>query len=255
MSDKGSYKYPAWCLMETELDSYEQARTAYWEREAGRLDPGGKEQLDRFNEAADSLVEGVQDLAGVDGISCLAELAGLGGFQQGKTFELLDEHICIKFGWEAMEMLSIARARFRDMILLLKDRQPCDRAKAFLQRVARCYLFGFDAECVVMCRAVLDREFDETVVDDDQVSDWWKWYATTSEGKRYKGKKPPYGQLWAKIHAAGYARMISDADRKAADAVRKRGNDAVHKRPDIGESLEVVRQTVQVLDALEKTRG
>ena len=48
--------------------------------------------------------------------------------------------------------------------------------------------------------------------------------------------------------------MISEADREAADAVRKRGNDAVHKRPDTGEALEVVRQTVQVLDALERTR-
>ena len=99
---------------------------------------------------------------------------------------------------------------------------------------------------------MLDREFDEAVVDDDQVSEWWKWYATTPEGEKYRGKKPPYGQLWAKIHAASYAGMISNADREAADAVRRRGNDAVHKWPDTGEAIEAVRQTVQVLDALEK---
>lgn len=254
MSYKGNYEYPAWCQMETALDSYEQDRQAYLEREASRLGPSGQEQSDRINKAADSLVKGVVDLAGVECISCLAELAGSGEFQRGKPIELLDEHVCITFAWEALGMLSTARERFLDLLLLLRDRHPCDRAKAFLQRVGRCYLIGFDTECVVMCRAVLDREFDEAVVDDDQVSDWWKWYATTTEGEKYRGKKPPYGQLWAKIHAAFYARMISHADREAADAVRKRGNDAVHNRPDTGEALEVVRQTVLVLDSLEKAR-
>jgi len=251
MNDKGSYEYPAWCQMETALDSYEQDRAAYLEREASKLGPNGRQQLSKFIEGADSLVEGVQSLAGVDGIACMARLIGSGDFQEAKPFELLDEHVCIKFGLEAMGMLSSARARFLDLLLLLKDRQPCNRARAFLQRVARCYLFGFDAECVVMCRAVLECEFCQTVIDDDQVSDWWEWYATTTEGRKYKGR-PPYGQFWAKIQAAWHAKMIGDEDRDAADAVRRRGNDAVHKRPDNGEALEVVRQTVQVLDALAK---
>jgi hypothetical protein len=173
----------------------------------------------------------------------------------GKPFELLDEHMCITFGWEVMRLLSTARERFLDLLLLLKNRQPCDRAKTFLQRVARCYLFGFDTECVVMCRAVLDREFGELVVDDDQVSEWWNSYATTPEGKRHRGKRPPYRELWAKIKAAEYAKMIGQDDRMAADAVRDRGNKAVHEKPDTGDALEVVRQTVQVLDALAKHHG
>lgn len=254
MSNKGNYEYPAWCQMETALDCYEQDRTAYLEDEAMKLVADGQKRLVGFTKAADSLVEGVQELAGVDGISCLKELVASDDFEQSKPFALLDEHVCIKFGWEAMRMLSTARARFLDLLCLLKDRQPCDTAKAFLQRVARCYLFGFDAECVVMCRAVLDRAFGDAVIADDQISEWWKSYATTLEGVKYKGKRPPYGQLWANIHAACYARMITEADRDAADAVRKRGNDAVHKKPDSGEALECVRQTVQVLDALTQTR-
>jgi len=239
--------------METALDIYKQDRTEYLEREASGLGPKGSEQLEMFNKAADSLVKGVQNLTGVEGISRLVKLAVSGDFPQGKTFELLEEHVCITFGWEALGMLSTARARFFELLWLLKNRQPCDRAKAFLQRVARCYLFGFDAECVVMCRAVLDGEFGK-VIDDNQVSDWWKWYATTPEGTKYRGKRPADGQLWAKIHAAYHARMINEAERDAANAVRNRGNAAVHERPDSGEAMEVVRQTVQVLDALEKNR-
>ena len=56
MSVKGNYEYPAWCQMETALDSYQQDRTEYLEREASELGPGGKEQLERFSNAADSNV-------------------------------------------------------------------------------------------------------------------------------------------------------------------------------------------------------
>ena len=216
MYDKGNYEYPAWYQMQTALDSYEQDRAKYLEREASTLGPDGSERLDRFNKAAASLLGGVQDLAGVDGIASLKELADVGDFQRGKPFELLDEHVCIDFGWQAMGMLDTARERFLDLLLLLRDRQPCERAKAFLHRVARCYLFGFDAECVVMCRAVLDSEFDESIVDDNQVSDWWVWYATTPEGKKHKGKRPPYGLFWAKIQAAWYAKLIGEEDRDAS---------------------------------------
>ncbi len=252
MNDKGHYKDPAWCVMETALCEHEEDRQAYLEAEAKKLGSEGERQLKQFNKAADALAEGVQELAGVDGIEHLSELAKRTDFQQGKAFELLKEHACIAFGWEAMGMLSTARERFLDLLFLLRDREPSCRAKDFLQRVARCYLFGFDAECVVMCRAALDREFDEKVVDDDQVSDWWAWYKDTPDGKKYRGKKPPYGKLWAKIQAAEHAKMIEQADREAADKVRKRGNDAVHKKPDKGDALDAVQKTVQVLDALEK---
>src|SRR5437879_4072463 len=100
-----SYEYPAWVQMETELDKYEQDRQAHLDREATKLGPNGKRQLSKFNDAADALLKGIKDLAGVDGIVHLAELAKSGDFQQGKVFALLEEHVCIKFGWEAMGML------------------------------------------------------------------------------------------------------------------------------------------------------
>lgn len=255
MSDKGEYEYPAWCQMQTPLDSYEQARQAYLGNQAKKLGSEGESQLEQFNKSADSLVKGVQDLAGVDGIDCLMELAHAADFQQGKYFEMMEEHVCITFGWEAMGMLDSARERFVNLLMLLRNRQPSTRAKDFLQRVARCYLFGFDAECVVMCRAVLDLEFGDKVVDHDQVSEWWEFYETTPEGKKYKGPRPPYGMLWAKIQAAEYAGMIKETDRKAADDVRKRGSHAIHQKPYEGDAMETVHQTVQVLDALAKGKN
>ena len=250
MSHKGHYEFEAWCRMETALDEYQQARQAYLDAEAKELGPEAEQQLSRMNRAADALVKGTQELVGVDGIEQLRELAGMPEFSSGKPFELVQEHVCIEFGWQVMKMLATARERFLDLLFLLQDREPSPSAKAFLQRVARCYLFGFDAECVVMCRAVLDREFGETVVDDDQVSEWWESYKNTPKGKNYRGKRPPYGNLRAKIQAAVFAEMIEEADGKAADVVRKRGNDGVHKNPDKDDALDAVEKTLQVLDAL-----
>ncbi len=103
-------------------------------------------------------------------------------------------------------------------------------------------------------RATLDQEFGDTVIDDDQVSEWWKWYATTPDGQKYKGKRPPYGKLWAKILAAEYAGLIKEPDRQAADAVRGSGNEGIHKKPSCDDALKKIQQTVQVLDALEAAR-
>ena len=250
MSNKGAYEYPAWCQMENALESYEQKRQEHLEAEAKKLGPEGERQLSQFTEAADALAKGVQELVGVDGIESLMKLAKMSGFQEGKSFELLQEHICITFGWEAMGILSTARERFRNLLMLLRDRRPSLPAKGFLQRVARCYLLGFDPECVVMCRAVLDCEFSDRVVDDDKVSEWWEWYKDTLEGRKYRGKKPPYGQLWARIQAARYTGLITEENCTAADKVRLDGNDAVHAGPANYDPLEYIEKTIQVLDAL-----
>ena len=50
-----------------------------------------------------------------------------------------------------------------DLLGVLLEEQPAGRAPAYLQRVARCYIEGLDPECLVMCRAVLDSVFEESV--------------------------------------------------------------------------------------------
>jgi len=244
---KGACKYPAWCQMEEALDSYQQDRKAYLETEAKNLGPEGERQVQQFNRAADSLVKGVQALAGVGLVECLREtfISLSHDSPLAQSPQLLEEHVCITFGWEAMGMLSTARERFWELLLFVKDRKPSPKAKAFMQRVARCYLFGFDAECVVMCRAVLDREFDAEIPCDDVVT-WWR---TTDKGK--KGKPAPFN-LCGRIQAAFHVGRIDKVVRDAADKVRNDGNDAVHKTPSISNSLDYIRKTVQVLDALHQ---
>ncbi len=246
IKDKGHYEYPAWCKMETALDEYQQGRTAYLAEQARNLGPQAERQLQQWNEAADALVKGVQDLAGVDVVDCLLTIRTAQQSNPGPS-ELLDEHVCITFGWEVMGMLFAARERFWELLDSVKDRRPSPHAKAFLERVGRCYLFGFDAECIVMCRAVLDREFKAEIEDGDVVA-WWK---TTKNGR--KGKSPPLN-LYGRIQAAHYSRRIGKDIKGTADKVRKDGNDAVHKSPSNADALPYIQKTVQVLDALDETK-
>lgn len=249
-----SYEFPAWCQMQTALDNYAQDREAYLEAEVAKLGSDGERRLREFNDVADSLVKGVQNLTGADGLGSFVEVASNPASSMSKPYELLMEHVCITFGWEVMAILDTARERFTSLLFLLRDRKPCDKARVFLERVARCYLFGFDAECVVMCRATLDQEFGDQVVNDDQVSEWWNWYRTTEKGKKHPSKRPPYGQLWAQILAAEYAKMITTDGQIAADAVRDAGNKGVHQKPSRDDALERIGQTIKVLDALEAAR-
>ena len=245
MHGYAAYKYPAWCQMEEALDSYEQNRKAYLETEAKKLGPEGEKQVQQFNRTADTLTKGVQALAGVGVFDCLRDTyTALSPVSPlAKPLDLLDEHVCITFGWEAMGMLSTSRERFWELLLFVKDRNPSLESKAFLQRVARCYLFGFDAECVVMCRAVLDREFDAKISRNDVIT-WWK---TTEKGKKMK---PAPFNLCGRIQAAFHVHRIDEVEWGAADQVRDDGNDAVHQTPSISNSLDYIRKTVQVLDAL-----
>lgn len=257
MSDKGAYKYPAWCQMKTALDSYEQDREVYLKAEAGKLGLEAKKRLKLWNQAADALVKGTQELAGVDAVDCLRDIAverkdGMRNQQQDATLnralDLIDEHVYITFGWEAMGMLSTARERFWQLLMLLKHRQPSPHARNFLRRVARCYLFGFDSECVVMCRAVLDREFEAEIQSGDVLA-WWK---TTDKGKR--GKPAPMN-LWGRIQAAHHSGRIGQDTQAAADEVRDDGNKAVHQKPSIKDPLCYIQETVMVLDMLEQGKN
>lgn len=238
-----SYKFPAWCQMETALDDYEQGRGADLRAKAKKLGPDGEQRLQQVNQASDALMKGAQELTGVDIVETLRDVS-IGEKNDLPFRGLLDEHVCIKFGWEVMEMLSTARDRFNKLVLVIQaNRNPSTHAKAFLRRVARCYLFGFDSECVVMCRAVLDSEF-KVAIQKSNINKWWK---TTDKGK--KGKCTPEN-LCARIKTASYLERIDADTASKADNVRKDGNDGVHKTPSSAKALDCIWKTVCVIDAL-----
>ncbi len=62
--------------------------------------------------------------------------------------------------------------RFWKLVQVAETMEPTPRTAAFLRSVSRCYLAGFDSECIVMCRSVLDAAFDAEIPRDECGDDY-----------------------------------------------------------------------------------
>jgi len=116
-----------------------------------------------------------------------------------------------------------------------------ERTKAYLSRVAKCYIRGMDTELAVMARAVLEAALEAAPLEDavDQVM-------RNSRGKRFV----PLDGL---IEAASLAGAFDEDARLAAHAIREAGNSAVHKAPGLEPPGEDVLRDLKVaLESIEE---
>jgi hypothetical protein len=123
---------------------------------------------------------------------------------------------------------------------LLEPLDPSKNAAKFLQRVSRCYVYGFDTECVVMCRSVLDAEFESEISADDCIS---------ALGGNFRNRY----NLDDRISAAGKLNRVSFEACEHAHDVRRTGNNAVHVRADAKvDPLSVIKKTLSVIRELHQ---
>lgn len=103
------------------------------------------------------------------------------------------------------------------------------RVTEYLKRLGRCYVAGFFPEVVILCRAVLDTALRDVLGD--------------MESDRLN--------MADRIKAAGRHGLLSPEALSAADAIRHRGNHAVHEEPaDPGITNDTLEKTVLVLSEL-----
>lgn len=120
--------------------------------------------------------------------------------------------------------------RAQELAACVIQRRPAEHVSRFLARVSRCYIVGFDSECVVMCRAVLDTALVE-VFDREQI------------------QLP--GRMRERLDAAKSMRWLTAAGVENAWAVWHRGNKAIHQDPDaVQDVLGTVQATMVVLSEL-----
>ena len=77
--------------------------------------------------------------------------------------------------WEKLfsDLASEALDRARDGVIrifelyeLVSRIRPSNSTQSFLARLGRCYIWGFDPECVILCRAVLDTAFRDQISEE-----------------------------------------------------------------------------------------
>ncbi len=148
------------------------------------------------------------------------------------------ERLCIDLAWEAISKGEEAVERIFELYGLICRTKPCPATQKFLAHLGRCYVWGFDSECVILCRAVLDTAFGDVV--SDEVCE-----------KHFGKRQPRQFGVKDRISAAWKAEIIDAGTKKLADAIIERGNKAIHYQPDITKKVfDTICETLKVLEKI-----
>jgi hypothetical protein len=142
-----------------------------------------------------------------------------------------------RLAWHLCPSFSQAAKRCWELAGLLKRAAAAESARRFLKRVARCYLLGFDPECVIMCRGALENALNAR-------------YRNAGERfpKDKKGKETMKVRL---IHAEERGWIATDTWNALFSEVWKRGSTAVHNDPmAVGNALGTITLTIQAISTL-----
>ena len=142
-------------------------------------------------------------------------------------FDEITTPFALKFLDDGMREAKGRAKRCVELFRLAMDVQPSEMVLQFLQRVGKCYIWGFGPECLIMCRAALEAALRDRLTK-------------TAE------------ETLAKNIERAYAMQVIDTEgRKAADTVRLRANKAVHY--DVNATKDIIgaiRMTMKVLAQL-----
>jgi hypothetical protein len=273
---EGKLKY----RLEAEIDLYEQDRESYWsERPFDVLPNITFEQAEEFAKAVFSSSETLlsSDITEFDAHTLEQEIQNINSYHEramsalqqaidsAKTPEeirrlglellpkqppepedersplrLVWERLYIDTAWEATGKIQEGTSRIFKLYGLVLQTRPSEATQKFLTRLGRCYIWGFDSECVMLCRAVLDTAFRDSVKDEICEKHFGKKH------NRYDFT------LNNRILAALNDGIIDEKTKKLAIKIKERGVKAIHYQPDITEDVfGTICDTLTVLEKIE----
>jgi hypothetical protein len=158
-------------------------------------------------------------------------------FLAGHT--VVKDCININLGFEATDsLLHNAEIRAPILLQLLEERRLSNRARAFLDRATRLFLWGFDPETIIMCHAVLDAAL-ESVLTDEQL--WAKGFP--KKGKWYSSDD--------RIKGAVAVGLLKPEDGLRAQWLRNLRNSSIHSVPNSdGEAEKALKTLAHLLEVL-----
>jgi hypothetical protein len=280
MNDRGFYKGDLRYTLEAEIELYEQDRERYWSERLDdgehSLLNTAYEQAERFAKAVLSSAETllVSDKTEVDAHTLGQEFQRIKNYpefldhicesdktleekkrlilewireqppdpeDEGSPLRLVWERLFIDLAWDAVGKVDEGTRRIFKLYGLVLQTRPSLATQKFLARLGRCYFWGFDSECVILCRAVLDTAFRDAV--EDGICE-----------KRLRMKREYGFTLNDRIWAAQKAGIIDRKTKDLAIQVKERGVKAVHYQPDITEDVfGTIRDTLTILEKLNAT--
>jgi len=158
-------------FLEGSVNEYWNQYLDYWELHESQQEGGLSEEtraihrgLDALGEATkkvlhsltpnDDVRKAVQQLSDVAGIAPVDSNLAIKAFY---STHLVRDCVNIRLAFDATgSLLSKAQGRVGDLVAAIGSRDLSKNAADYLDRVTRLYLWGFDPECLVMCRSVIE---------------------------------------------------------------------------------------------------
>jgi len=231
------------------IEELARRRLRFHEQRVARAGPRAKESWELLRRAAQAMIRGAGELASDDSVPELRRLLKESAqrccrHHQPGLVQLLDEEVCLWLGQRFCELMPRASQRLWNLLPVTQTVKPHWRSAAFLRRVSRCYIFGFDAECLVMCRSALEGAFEAAISD--------------SDCRRVVGERHWSGRLAHSVYdlppriavakRLGRVRTAAAAD---AEKVRAAARHVVHRKPRVvRDPLNYIKKTVAVIGAL-----
>lgn len=231
------------------VEAISQRRERFHNERVAKLGPRAQESWQLLRKAAEAMIRGAGELASEESVPSLRRLLRESAERccqkhRQNLVNLLDEEVALWLGRMMCNLMPQASARLWNLLPLTESVQPHWRAAAFLKRVSKCYIFGFDAECVVMCRGVLEGAFEAAVSDGD-------CRRVIGPCSRAQGKGHSPYDLHTRIAVALRLGRISESLADDAQKVRDAARKVVHQKPRVPrDPLPLIAKTVAVVREL-----
>jgi hypothetical protein len=148
---------------------------------------------------------------------------------------ILEETLDDRLGSFTIEAQTTAENRINHLVAFLQNYPVSPYTRKYLHRMTQCYLFGFDEQCIIMCRSALEGAFIQAIPD--------------SVCRKHKLKRNNQYYLGDRIEAAKEMGMFPPAFFDMVECINKIAKDIIH--PDRYESVHLNDDVVQ--DILMKT--
>ncbi|MBA7623137.1 hypothetical protein ES703_30530 [subsurface metagenome] len=281
--DKGFYEYELINNLEGQIDLYEGDRDTYWgnQSETGTID--FTIEFDRAERFAKAVLTNAKQLIPVQEIdgdlsnlqyeiskptdinkklndilnsdllwdkkrNLMVELFKDFPIPQceDSPLRLVWERFIIDMSWEAIQKIEGGASRIFQLYNLVLCSAPSKSTQTFLSRLSRCFVWGFDPECIILCRAVIDTGFRDFV--HYEICEKHGQYHTNSKGEHYYN-------LANRIIAAFREGIIDAWIKQKAFIIKERGDKAVHDQPGIMKNVwGTICDTIAVLERITEKR-
>lgn len=278
-NDRGFYNFDLNFNLQGQVDDYEQDRRRYWEG-LGGWSAIEYDKAERFAKAVLKNSEQLMPIEEIDGdlskLQCeinkvnklteldkrmmdivdldlpwdkkrelfveLAKDCPQDPQSEESPLKLVWERFIIDMSHEAIGKIEEGALRIFRLYKLVLQSTPIAPTQQFLGRLCHCFIWGFDQECVILCRAVIDTGFREFVSED--ICEKHRQYHDNSKGEHYY-------TLANRIIASLQEGIIDKEIKQKAFTIKDRGDKAVHYQPGITKDVwGTICDTVAVLERI-----